>query len=125
MTVTHYAITCKDRETADTFFHTLLGMTLSRTFRVSSELSKTIFSIEREVEVLVFEDATTRFEVFLAREGPQGFAHIGLEVPNVQEFLDRCRRLGFPTVAVPKGDKTLFFVRDPSGNLFEVTAPRR
>lgn len=85
-----------------------------------------IFQTSGEVEVLVFDDGHTKIEVFVTPTVlEQGYTHIGLEVDDLQRFVMRCTETGLECITVPRGDKQLHFVRDSSGNLFEITEKKR
>jgi catechol 2,3-dioxygenase-like lactoylglutathione lyase family enzyme len=50
----------------------------------------------------------------------QQMAHVCLEVDDLQDFLKKCRDLDVEISQIPKGDRTLTFIRDFDGNLFEI-----
>ena len=63
------------------------------------------------------------FEIFIGGpsiEKSPSVEHTCLEVDNLEVFLEKCRRLNVDIVRIPKGDKTLTFIRDVDGNLFEI-----
>ncbi|HDM67245.1 MAG TPA: VOC family protein [Thermoplasmatales archaeon] len=118
----HIALQRGDRERAIVFFTKLLGYKLVKTSRLPVHLSREIFDIEDEPEVLFFtNEEDTSFEVFITKHGvTQDFSHVCLVVPDLELFCRRCRDLGLRPFFVEKNGKQLVFVRDEDGNLFEI-----
>ena len=119
--INHVALQFSDKEKADIFFNEILGMTKLKTFTVSEELSENIFGIKKSVEVEVYDNGETRFEVFikdLIRN--YGYEHTCIEISNKKEFIARCRKYGIEPLIVKKEGKDLLFVKDFSNNLYEV-----
>jgi len=124
--VTHLGVPCRNKEEADRFFTTVLGLPLTRSFQVPAALSQAIFHTARAVDVLVYDDGTTRIEAFVTPEhAPSGYAHAGLQVDDLAEVINRCTQEGLECIIVPRGEKQLHFLRDSSGSLFEVTEKPR
>ena len=84
-------------------------------------LSFSIFGIDTDVEMVVYANETSRFEVFIhAKRREHSFDHVGLKVSDKDEFVARCKKHDLKPFFIQKNDKQLLFVRDFSGNLFEV-----
>ena len=63
------------------------------------------------------------FEIFITDQCVNHLRQIGhvcLEVEDLNSFLNECRHLEIEVIQVPKRDRTLTFVRDNDGNLFEI-----
>ena len=117
----HVALECNDEEGAKTFFTDVLGLLLTKKFEISEELSETIVGIRGNVDVLVFDNNEMRFEVFISQVGKKhGYEHICIEVDDKNEFIGRCRKYEIEPMIVKREGRDLLFVRDYSGNLFEV-----
>ena len=117
----HVALQYSDRDKAEIFFTKILGIPLKKKFTISPELSKDIFGIEENVEILVYDNQTARFEVFITQlNKKQGYGHVCIEIKNKKEFIDRCKKYGMEPMVIKKDGKDLLFVRDFSDNLFEV-----
>ncbi len=85
------------------------------------ELSEAIFGIDESVDVEVYDNNETRFEIFITQtEEKRGYEHVCIEIDNKKEFIDRCKQYGIKPMFITKGGKNLLFVRDFSGNLFEI-----
>ncbi|MCK5259295.1 MAG: VOC family protein [Thermoplasmatales archaeon] len=117
----HVALQCNDKEKAETFFTEVLELPIKKKFTVSRELSEAIFGIDESVDVEVYDNNETRFEIFITQtEEKRGYGHVCIEIDNKKEFIDRCKQYGIKPMFITKGGKNLLFVRDFSGNLFEI-----
>ena len=123
MVLRHVGLTSGSEEKADTFFVGLLGLMKSEPKTLPRELSKAIFSIDTELLMINYQDDNTHFEIFIigeSRGNSRQIAHVCIEVDNLALFLEKCRSLNLDIARIPKGEKTLTFVRDFDGNLFEI-----
>jgi catechol 2,3-dioxygenase-like lactoylglutathione lyase family enzyme len=119
--IQHVALEYSHKETADLFFTEILGMEKVKTTPLPRVLSFSIFGIDTDVEMVVYANESSRFEVFLhAKRKEHSFDHIGLKVPDKDEFVARCKKHGLKPFVIQKNEKQLLFVRDFSGNLFEI-----
>ena len=117
----HVALQCSDKQKAETFFTKILGLARAKSFTLSGDLSESIFGIKGSVEIDVYEDDTTRFEVFIDSAGKKaGYEHTCIEVESREELISRCTKHGIEPMLIKKEGKDLLFVRDFSGNLYEV-----
>ena len=123
MRLKHVALVSSSEERADAFYADLLGLTKSEPKILPLELSKSIFNIDRELLMVNYQDEQVHFEIFITpfdgENSPQ-IAHTCLQVDNLEVFLENCSKLGVDVSCIPKGDKTLTFIRDFDGNLFEI-----
>jgi catechol 2,3-dioxygenase-like lactoylglutathione lyase family enzyme len=117
----HVALQYSDRKKADIFFNKILGLSLEKTFSLSKDLSKDIFGVSEELIVDVYKNDEACFEVFITGiKTNNSFEHTCIEIENMAEFLRRCKEYGIEPIFVKKGVKTLLFIKDFSGNLFEI-----
>lgn len=119
--IQHVALEYSDKETADRFFSEILGMEKIKTTILPRALSFSIFGIDSDVDMVVYANETSRFEVFIhPKRKEHGFAHVGLKITDQDECVARCKTHGLKPFFIQKNDKQLLFVRDFSGNLFEI-----
>jgi catechol 2,3-dioxygenase-like lactoylglutathione lyase family enzyme len=117
----HLALEYRDVSSADRFFINLLGIPKVKSMVLPQELSASIFNINHSVQMETYDNGTMRVEVFITPEPSQSsYEHIGIAVDHVAEFVTRCQQQGLQPFFVQKEKKQLLFVRDFSGNLFEV-----
>ena len=123
MYLKHLALTSSSVENADTFYADLLGLTKSEPRPLAPELSKAIFNIDQELVIVHYQDERVHFEIFIAPsdgENSPKIEHTCLEVDNLNLFLQKCNQLNIDVSRISKGAKTLIFIRDFDGNLFEI-----
>ena len=123
MHLKHVGLTSSSEEKADAFYADLLGLTKSEPKALPLQLSKAIFNIDTELLMINYRDETSHFEIFVTgenRDNRRQIEHVCLEVGNLEVFLEKCRRLNVDISLIPKGDKTLTFIKDFDGNLFEI-----
>lgn len=123
MVLRHVALTSSSEKNADTFYADLLGLTKSEPKALPLDLSKAIFNLDRELVMINYQDEQVHFEIFITAsrgETIPKIEHTCLEVDNLEVFLEKCRSLNLDIARIPKGDKTLTFIKDIDGNLFEI-----
>lgn len=117
----HVALQYNDRTQAEIFFNKILKLPLKKTFTVSKELSNIIFEINEEVTVDVYGNAEACFEVFITKiQTKYRFEHTCIEINDKKELIKSCNKYGIKPIFVKKGVKTLLFIKDYAGNLFEI-----
>lgn len=117
----HVALQFQDSEKAEIFFTKILGLSLKKNFTISPELSNNIFGIKENVEIHVYENQDTSFEVFITKQSKKpGYMHTCIEIKNKEEFMKRCRKYNIEPIMVEKNGKKLLFIRDFSNNLYEI-----
>ncbi|MBW1743402.1 MAG: VOC family protein [Deltaproteobacteria bacterium] len=123
MRLNHVALVCSSEENANEFYVGILGLERMRTSVLPEELSREIFNIGGEYQVLVYGNDRFTAEVFIAANLPRGesrFEHVCLEVEDVETFVTECESRQVRVNRVFKGDRLLTFVEDFDGNLFEI-----
>jgi catechol 2,3-dioxygenase-like lactoylglutathione lyase family enzyme len=117
----HVAINYKDKEKADIFFTKVLDLKLQKSFSLTHELSKQIFDTFEQVDVFVYGDNFTIFEVFITQKiVKHAFEHVCIKVNDKKEFIEKCKNYGLEPYQINKDEKQLLFVKDFSGNLYEI-----
>ena len=123
MQLKHVALASGTEKNADTFYADLLGLAKSEPKTLPCELSKAIFNIDTELLMINYQNEHVHFEIFITgqtRGNSRQIDHVCIEVDHLELFLERCRSLNLDIARIPKGDKTLTFIRDFDGNLFEI-----
>ena len=119
--IKHVALQYSDKKQAEIFFTEILGLTLEKTFTLTKELSNEIFGIMEEVTIYAYADKETYFEIFITDKQPNhGYEHVCIEINNKEEFVKRCKKYDIKPIFIKKGEKTLLFIKDYNGNLFEI-----
>ena len=123
MILRHVALTCSSEENSDRFFKNLLDLEKSEPKILPGSLAKAIFNIEAELVMINYRSQQVHFEIFISGDSENNIKQIGhvcLEVDDLETFLKKCRDLNVEMSQVPKGDRTLTFIRDYDGNIFEI-----
>jgi len=122
MLLNHVGIANESEEKAVRFYHGLLGFEKTREFVVSTKLSEQLFSVSREIKVLVFERAGIKLEVFICPEckpPSPDYSHIGFLLDNFHAIKEKAQEMGVFIVG-RTDEKTVYFLKDFSGNLIEI-----
>jgi hypothetical protein len=112
------------KEHAELFYQDLLHADFVKEFNISKSLIKQIFSVnldQEQISVIVFKAENIIFEIFISKMILQkSFNHVCISVKNLPTFIEECQSMNVPVLKIPKDNKTLIFVKDFSGNLFEI-----
>ena len=123
MRVKHVGLTCSSEENSDKFYQVLLGLNKSESKILPIELSKAIFNLDADLQIINYGDKNIHFEIFIDRQlkkrQPQ-IAHLCIEVEDLTGFVNKCQSMHLEIKQVPKGNKILTFIEDYDGNLFEI-----
>ena len=121
----HIGVQCKNKEQTILFYQKILGLDLVKSFFLDPEISYSIFNILRNVEVLAFQNDAVYIEVFIG-DGPYkpDYNHTCIVVENIKNFIAQCESFNVESFSVKKGEKLLWFIKDFSGNLFEIKEER-
>ena len=123
MRLHHVAVESRSEENADRFYKGILGLRRIKTSLLHKELSREIFDITRECQIILYGNENLTVEVFvlgLDWEKSVSFEHICIEVEDREGLMTRCRAEGLKVKEIPKGDSLLTFIADFDGNLFEI-----
>lgn len=119
--INHVALEYRDKEKADLFFTEMLGMKKVKDYTLSEELSEAIFGLHEPVEIITYDNGIIRFEVFISsKDKIAPYLHTCIEVRSKEDFISCCRNNGIEPLIIKKEGKEILFIRDFSGNLFEI-----
>ena len=123
MLLNHAGVVNKSREEALRFYRDFLGFAVIKESVISKELSGQLFSVDRDVTMLAFGKNGVKIEVFICPEcglPSPDLRHIGLLLENFAEVMEKARPAGVGVITGKTKDKTVYFIRDFSGNLIEI-----
>lgn len=122
MELNHIGITNKSEEQALLFYRDFLGLEKTREILLAPELSGQLFFLSRQIKVLVFEKIGMKVEVFISdfHHANPNFTHFGIMLDNFSEFIEKARRFNVDIIIGRHKDKTVYFLKDFSGNLIEI-----
>ncbi len=121
MKVNHIGLDIYPMSEVTDFYVNLLGMKLMRKFELTSELNLAIFGHSDQVVVMVVEKEEVRMELFLSlhRRG-KSLQHICLDVFDREDLASRAKKSGYVVIRVERPVRDLVFIKDKSGNIFEL-----
>ncbi len=122
MELNHIGITNKSAEQAIRFYQDFLGLEKTREILLPPELSAQLFSLAQEIKVLVFEKPGIKVEVFISdfQHANPNFTHFGMMLDNLAEVTEKAQRSHVDLIIGKYKDKTVYFLKDFSGNLIEI-----
>ena len=123
MILRHVALTCSSEKNSDRFYKDLLGLEKSEPKNLPGPLSKAIFKVDAELLMINYRSKQVHFEIFVSSHSMNSerqTEHVCLEVSDLKGFLKKCHNLEIQVSQIPKGDRTLTFIRDFDGNIFEI-----
>jgi len=122
MELNHVGITNKNEEQAIRFYQDFLGLEKTREILLPPELSEQLFSLSLEIKALVFEKPGLKVEVFISdfQHANPNFTHFGLMLDNFAEITEKAQRSHVELVLWKHKEKTVYFLKDFSGNLIEI-----
>jgi catechol 2,3-dioxygenase-like lactoylglutathione lyase family enzyme len=125
MILKHVALVCGSADNSDKFYQQLLGLVKINSKILPRELSRQIFDLDQELQVINYADESARFEIFInSKESIEAkrIEHVCLEIEDMEAFIKKCRALEAEILQIQKGDRLLLFIKDFDGNLFEIKA---
>ncbi|RLC47662.1 MAG: hypothetical protein DRH57_03650 [Candidatus Cloacimonadota bacterium] len=123
MEIKHIAVESNNKDDANLFYGNILGLEMKYSYKLNKDLCKKIFGISDAMDVIMYGNENINFEIFVnSNYKPfRTFQHICIQVENKADFISKCHKNNAKVNIIIKEDgKELYFVRDFSGNLFEV-----
>jgi catechol 2,3-dioxygenase-like lactoylglutathione lyase family enzyme len=123
MQLNHTGIINHSEVSALRFYQDFLGFKKVKESIVPLELSEQLFSVSSEINVIVLEKDGIKLEVFICPDCKQpspDLRHIGLLVDDLSSVVEKARKANVEVIIGKTHEKTVYFLRDFSGNLIEV-----
>ena len=122
MELNHIGVTNKSEKHAIEFYQDFLGLEKTREILLPPELSEQLFSLSQEIKVLVFEKPGIKIEVFISdfQHANPNFTHFGIMLDNLAEVTEKAKRSHVDLIIGKHKEKTVYFLKDFSGNLIEI-----
>jgi len=123
MLLNHVGIINKCKEQAVQSYRDILGFEITKEATVPQELSGQLFAVSRDIPMLVFKRDGIKIEVFVCPDCEQpspDFRHIGFLLENFSEIIERAQQVGIELIIGKIKEKTVYFIKDFSGNLIEI-----
>ncbi|MEK6691940.1 MAG: VOC family protein [Nitrospirota bacterium] len=123
MVFDHIGIVNKSEEEALLFYRDILGLEKIKDSVSTADLSEQLFSISKDIKMIVFGKGSLKIEVFILPEfihPSPNIPHLGLQIENLDQLLEKAKQSGVKVITGRRGDKVVYFIQDFSGNLIEV-----
>jgi catechol 2,3-dioxygenase-like lactoylglutathione lyase family enzyme len=121
MKLEHIAIAVNNPSEISDFYKGLLGMEEVRSFILKEKLSQKIFSIPKETPVTLLQKDDLVLEIFLLDEPlKKGYNHICIAVDEREKLVKAAARKKFEVTKIEREFSDLIFIKDHSGNIFEI-----
>lgn len=120
----HIALQINQESELDNFYKGILGFEVLRRFELRENLSASIFGLKKNVDVILIRKENLTVELFIT-DGIvpfQGYNHTCLNVNDREKIINNCRQLNYEVIEIPREKSNLCFVKDNTGNLFELKA---
>ncbi len=124
---THVAATINDLSDLENFYIDILGLEIKYKFNIQKNLSKQIFNIEKDVEVVIAGKQDFTMELFIADNiNIRNFQHICITVENRGKMLKKAEENNYPCTIIERDDAhDIVFIQDKSNNLFEIKEAKK
>ncbi|MCG2715337.1 MAG: VOC family protein, partial [Candidatus Marinimicrobia bacterium] len=121
MTYNHIGLTISESSDIRKFYQNILGMEPQRNFVLNHFLAKTIFGMEQELEVYSGKIGNLELELFITDQEISTICnHICLSVSERDRFIEIIKENGYECMVLKREMSDLVFIKDKSGNLFEI-----
>lgn len=117
----HLGLTITDESDIREFYRDILKMDIQREFTLDRTLTRQIFHKDRDIKVVVGTIGDLSIELFITEEQHQArWDHICFEVDDRPALIEACQEKNYPVTLIERESFDIVFIRDKSGNLFEI-----
>lgn len=121
MKIEHIGLTIKDPVEIDHFYCEVLGMRRIRDFILYKDVSEVVFGIEEDIQVAFLEKDGMTIELFVSEQTNKNpIDHICISVSDRKLLIQKAQQKGYTYTRIKRPEYDLVFLKDKSGNLFEV-----
>ena len=118
----HIGITINEENDIQAFYKDLLGLKEVHKFDLYKDLSEKLFGISNAVSVTHLSSDDLFMELFLTdKKQDPVYNHTCISVRNRDSLIKKAESMGFPVTQINREARDdLLFIRDNSGNIFEI-----
>jgi catechol 2,3-dioxygenase-like lactoylglutathione lyase family enzyme len=120
----HIGLQTSSKENARSVFNGIFGMKEVRTFSINRDINKAFFGKDVPCDILVFRGENIDAEVFINESAISSsndrYDHICMLVSDLNDTIARCKKSALEIIQHATPDKTITFMKDKDGNLYEL-----
>lgn len=117
----HIAIAVSSKNEIKEFYSDILGMEQIRSFTLNQNLAKQIFEIDSEIPAYLLKNNNLYLEVFILNQNQhKNINHICFSTKNREELINDVLAKGYECIRIKRETNDLVFIKDKSGNKFEI-----
>ena len=120
MKLKHIAITIDNSDEIINFYQRILGMEEVRNFVLDKSLSAKIFGVKENLPVYLMQKDDLVLEIFIYKQNQQPVNHLCISVENREKLTKELQEKGYETIIIEREQPDLVFIKDKSGNIFEI-----
>jgi len=121
MKIEHIGLAINDSGEIDNFYCELLGMHRIRDFVLHRDVSGVVFGIDEDIQVSFLEKDGMTIELFVSElMNKNPIDHICISVSDRKLLMQKAQQKGYSYTRIKRPEYDLVFLKDKSGNLFEV-----
>lgn len=121
MKLEHIALSITDPEDITNFYQDILGMDKVKDFVLDKSLAYDIFGINKDTNVFLLHKEQVFLEIFVInRLQIKSFNHTCLAFDDRKSVFENAKQMGYTCIYKQKESSELFFIKDKSGNVFEL-----
>ena len=117
----HIGIGVNSAEEIKDFYQDILGFQLKYDFPIPAELAEKIFAINENIHAYFVSKDGLALELFVSRhESGKKYDHVCLSVENRDVIIQKAKDKNYECIVIQRENSNLVFIKDKSGNLFEI-----
>lgn len=121
MNFEHIAIAVENNNEIVNFYQDILGMERVRDFILDKNMAQKIFGIKNHIPVFLMKKGKLVFEIFINKQTPNLVVnHICFSLDNRNVLIKNAQAKGYQTIIIEREQLDLVFIKDKSGNIFEI-----
>lgn len=121
--IAHIAVTVSSKEYGEEFFKEVLQCKYMYSYGIDASTASSLFGIDKPSYVNIYMSGEGWIEVFVLegyKKRQKNFDHICFRFDDIPGVVARGQKLGYTFLRHKKADKTVLFIQDKDGNLYEL-----
>ncbi|MBN2363942.1 VOC family protein [candidate division WOR-3 bacterium] len=121
--IAHVAVTVSSADKANEFFKEVLNCKFMYSYGLDATASNALFGINLPTQVYIYMSEEDWIEVFVQtayKRANGNFDHVCFRTEDIPGVVARGQKLGYSFIRHRTTNKTVLFVKDKDGNLYEL-----